>query len=161
MVHYSLNGVCYVAGSVEKKIEGVTSTYYELRPYYRKSDTIYLPIQNEALMARVRPLISPEEIDRILKNCRKESCSWVDSEPQRRELFKSMLKSGDPKELVLLTRALYNRKQELSRFGKKLRTSDIAFLKDAERLLHEEFAYVLNLSPQEVPAYIDSYLTSP
>ena len=46
----------------------------------------------------------------------------------------------------------------LTACGKKLRTSDTAFLKDAERLLNEEFAYVLEIAPAEVPAYIRAHI---
>ena len=99
-----------------------------------------------------------EDIARILADCPQEKCLWVEPEPVRRDAFKAILRSGDPMEIIRLIRTLYERKAQLTACGKKLRTSDTAFLKDAERLLHEEFAYVLDIAPAEVPAYIRQHL---
>ena len=83
---------------------------------------------------------------------------WIEPEPLRRESFKAYMWSGNPRQLLALIRTIYQRKTELAVCGKKLRSSDAAFLKDAERLLHEEFAYVLEIPVPEVPAYIESQI---
>ena len=156
MVHYGLDGVCCIQGYVEKKYDGITSRYLELRPHFRPGDSIYLPEDNEALLSRLRPLISQADIRDIMAQPLGTPCPWTEPEPLRRESFKAALWSGDPKQLLGLINTIYARKKELALCGKKLRSSDAAFLKDAERLLHEEFAYVLGISPREVPAYIDT-----
>ncbi len=158
MVYYGLNGVCCVIGTVEEKFDGTLSRYYELHPYFRKSEVIYLPENNETLLARLRPLLSREDIARILEDCPQAKCPWVEPEPVRRDAFKAILRSGDQLEIIRLIRTLYERKRQLTACGKKLRTSDTAFLKDAERLLNEEFAYVLEIPPAEVPAYIREHM---
>ena len=158
MVYYGLDGVCCVMGPVEKKYDGVTSRYLEHRPFFRKNDCIYLPEDNEALLARLRPLIGKEEIPAILAEGKALDCPWIEPEPLRRESFKAYMWSGNPRQLLALIRTIYQRKTELAVCGKKLRSSDAAFLKDAERLLHEEFAYVLEIPVPEVPAYIESQI---
>lgn len=157
MVHYGIDGVCCIMGSVEKKFDGSTDRYLELRPFYRKNDSIFLPENNEFLLTRVRPLVSREEIADILRQPVKD-VPWIEAESERKELFKLILWSGDLSWILGLIRALDRRKQQLAAYGKKLRSSDAAFLKDAERLLHEEFAYVLDIPPREVPAYIESQI---
>lgn len=158
MVHYGLDGVCCVIGSVEKKYDGITSRYLELRPHFRPGDSIYLPEENEALLNRLRPLISPADIREILARPLDAPCVWIEPEPLRRDSFKAALWSGDPRQLLQLIRTIHARKQDLALCGKKLRSSDAAFLKDAERLLYEEFAYVLGIAPQEVPSYMENAL---
>ena len=130
----------------------------ELRPYFRKNDCIYLPEENEALLSRIRPLVKKADIPSILTEGWALDCPWIEPEPLRRENFKAIMWSGDPRQLLALIRTLCERKQELALCGKKLRSSDAAFLKDAERLLHEEFAYVLEMEPREVPAYIENHI---
>ncbi|MBO4838904.1 MAG: hypothetical protein J5493_06000 [Lachnospiraceae bacterium] len=158
MVYYGLNGVCCVMGTVEKNFDGSLSRYYELHPYFRKNEVIFLPENNEALLAHLRPLISREDIDVILRDCPQTKCPWPEPEPVRRDAFKTILRSGDQLEIIRLIRTLYERKTQLTACGKKLRTSDTAFLKDAERLLNEEFAFVLEIPPAEVPAYIREHM---
>ena len=158
MVYYGLNGVCCVKGTVEKNFDGSYRRYYELHPYFRKNEIIFLPENNEDLKARLRPLISREDIAHILESCEQVRCPWVEPEPVRRESFKAILRSGNQMDIIRLIRTLYERKQELTACGKKLRTSDTGFLKDAQRLLNEEFAYVLEISPAEVPTYIRQHL---
>ena len=38
--------------------------------------------------------------------------------------------------------------------GRKMHTVDRYFMKEAEKKLHEEFAYVLNIKPDEVIPFI-------
>jgi CarD family transcriptional regulator len=44
--------------------------------------------------------------------------------------------------------------QELKEKGKKLRVSDERFLKDAEKVLYDEFAHVLDIKREEVLPFI-------
>ena len=54
-----------------------------------------------------------------------------------------------------MIKALYSRQQKLLQNGKKkLHVSDERFLKEAERMLHEEFAHVLNIQRDQVLPFI-------
>ena len=48
-------------------------------------------------------------------------------------------------ELIKLIRALYFNREEKHRSGKKFYLSDERIMKEAETILHEEFAHVLNI----------------
>ena len=61
-----------------------------------------------------------------------------------------MLKSGKCEDLIEL---ISNK-----RYLKKLNKADKEIIKEAERLLHEEFAIILNISPNEVNSYIASQI---
>ena len=73
---------------------------------------------------------------------------------ERKEAYAEILKSGDRCRIVRMIRALHLRRQELRSAGKQLRSGDDQLLRDAERLLHDEFALVLHIPQQEVPEYI-------
>ena len=53
-----------------------------------------------------------------------------------------------------MIRCIYEKKRELARQGKKLSVTDTTTLRSAEKLVEEEFAWVLDLDPEEVPAFI-------
>ena len=59
-----------------------------------------------------------------------------------------MLKSGKCEDLIEL---ISNK-----RYLKKLNKADKEIIKEAERLVSEEFAIILNISPKEVNSYISS-----
>ena len=55
-----------------------------------------------------------------------------------------------------MIRLLYLRREMLQETGKRLRTNDEQMLRDAEKLLNDEFALVLEIKEREVPEYIRS-----
>ena len=73
---------------------------------------------------------------------------------KRNNQFKMMLKSGKCEDLIKL---IFNKRYAKST-SKKLNKADKEIIKEAERLLHEEFAIILNISPNEVNSYIASQI---
>ena len=53
-----------------------------------------------------------------------------------------------------LMKTLNLRRRELVARGKKLHLSDERFYKDAEKLICNEFAFVLKMNPEDIPEYI-------
>ncbi len=157
-VHYGMDGVCQVTGIVTKKWGESNRDFYELHPCFRKHTVIYLPVDNEQLLARVRPVLSREEILSALHSSETAVSVWVEGDTARRDAFQAIIRSGDHLQLVRLIKTLYQRRLDMEEDGRKLRSADSSFLKDAERLLHEEFAFVLGIEPAEVPAFIKKEL---
>ena len=87
-----------------------------------------------------------------------EETVWIEDAAVRKEEFRRILTAGDRKELLGMIRALYRHRETLKSAGKRLRTNDEQMLRDAEKLLNDEFALVLNIKPREVPEYIRSRL---
>ena len=102
----------------------------------------------------MRRVLSAEEIDQLLGAAAQEEVAWVEDPNERKEAYAEILKSGDRCRIVRMIRALQLRRQELRSAGKQLRSGDDQLLRDAERLLHDEFALVLHIPQQEVPEYI-------
>lgn len=65
---------------------------------------------------------------------------------KRSNKFKTMLKSGKCEDLI----KLISNKKYLKYTSKKLNKVDKEIIKEAERLLSEEFTIILNISPKEV-----------
>ena len=79
---------------------------------------------------------------------------WIDDINLRKEKYNEILKKGDKVELVKLIRTLYLEKQKKKNEGKKLYVGDEKIMSEAQRLLHEEFALVLNIKVDEVLPFI-------
>ena len=84
---------------------------------------------------------------------------WIDNDRERRESFLAAVKTGKSEEWVKLIKTIYQMKQEKFRAGKKLQKSDEDIMKIAEKNLYEEFAVVLDISPDEVPSYILDHIS--
>ena len=65
-------------------------------------------------------------------------------------MYKQVLLCGSSEDLLRMTRALYLHQIELLERGRKLHAADERFLKEAEKMLFEELAYVFNITVAEV-----------
>ena len=59
-----------------------------------------------------------------------------------------------------MIKAIHFEKKDREEKGKKLHISDERFLKEAEKILYDEFQYVLHLSEKDVMSYIFSRIES-
>lgn len=153
-VLYGTEGVCRIADIERKNFGGKQMEYYVLRPVYQDSSTIFVPLQNEALLKKMRRILSAEEIVEIIRAMPSEEYLWIEDEAERRETYKGILMDGDRGALVRLIKTLYAHQKKQQAKGKKLHISDERFLKEAEKILYDEFALVLNIKRQQVLPFI-------
>ena len=159
-VTYKTQGICKISGVVKREICGKTEDYFELHPVYDESVNLFVPVENAKLTGRMQKLITREEIDGIICKMPEEEDIWIENETKRRETYRTILASGNRYDLVKLIRTLYKHKQSLEGTTRKLHVSDERFMKEAEKLLHEEFAFVLGIEPSQVVPYITKQIES-
>jgi CarD family transcriptional regulator len=151
---YGKSGICELAGTREMSVCCETRPYYVLKPVYEKGLTVYVPVGSEESETKMRRLFSPEEIYGLIAEMPHKGSRWVDNENERKEQYKTVLAAGDRTLLVRLMRTVFLRKQKLVSSKKKLHVFDELFLKDAEKMLYDEFAYVLGLERKDVLSFI-------
>ena len=151
---YGTHGICKVTDITEQRFNGKSNKYYILQPHHNPSSTIYVPTDNEKLVSRMRHTLSEEEIYELVKAMRDMECSWIENKNERNENFRSILTSGDRAEILKLIKIIYQQKLKLKEAGKKLHTSDEQFFREAEKVIYDEFALVLNLRYDEVLPFI-------
>lgn len=151
---YGSQGVCKITGTVQKDFGGCVMDYYTLKPVYSENSVIYVPMHNEALLHKMRRVLSPEEIYALIQAMPHQEVSWIEDENKRKETCRDILSRGDRMELIRAIKALYLHQQELQQKGRKLHVSDERFLKEAEKMLYDEFALVLNIREDEVLPFI-------
>ncbi len=161
IVSYGTAGICKIEDIRQEKLlkgEKKPTLYYILRPVYSPDSTIYLPVDNDALVLKMRRIITKTEIDEILEQIRNDSLAWIDDDQKRAEIFNSIISCGIKPELLLLIKCLYERKKELVNTNRKFHAADEKALATAEKIVKEEFAYVLNISTNEVKNYISGVI---
>lgn len=153
-VVYHTQGICKVSAIVEREICGKTEEYFELHPVYDESVCLFLPVKNSNITDKMRKVITKEEIDDVIKDSTAETDIWIENDNRRREKYREIIAEGDRKQLIRLIRTLYNRRKSLQGTTKKLHVADERVMKEAEKILHEEFAFVLGIEPAQVVPYI-------
>lgn len=157
-VIYKNEGVCRITEITERRFRDKNIEYYVLKPVHKDDSEIYVPKNNKELLGKMRKILSREEILEIIKTMPNEESIWIADENERKEYYREILIRGDRTELVRLIKTLYLHKQNQKKTGKKLHIADEKFLKDAEHLLYDEFAFVLNIAKDEVLPFITGEL---
>lgn len=159
-VLYGSDGVCKIQDITHKEVGGVSGDYYVLEPIYQKKSTVFVPLDNERLIGRMRCILSSDELLDLINTMSDEPLMWIEDESERKTAYRDVIARGDCTELMRLVKTLYlHREKQLER-GKKLHACDDRFLKTAEKMINDEFALVLKIEPDQVPAYISDHIES-
>lgn len=153
-VQYGKTGVCLVQEQTSIKIGRETSQYYVLAPISDGRSSVYVPCNNAELVARMRPLLTREEIDALLSSAEDERQPWIDDRNERGALYRRVTGEGDRRHLVRVICCLFRKKHERQEMGKQLSTMDENALQECMRLIDEEFSMVLDIPRSEVVNYI-------
>lgn len=148
VVVYETHGVCRIDDIREEEFRNAVRRYYVLLPIYSDKTTIYAPVDNEKLF--MRRALTRAEIDELLLDIPTATAEFPENENARKEYFRSIIKSGDPRRLAGLIKTLYIKKSEQEAAGRKFHLSDARFMNEAEKLLYEELALVLDIDPEKV-----------
>lgn len=153
-VFYGTNGVCRISAIEQHSFNSVPGEYYILRPVYDTRSTIFVPLDNPALCGRMRPVMTEETLALLLRQMTDAEPDWIEDNNLRRTVFNEILQTAEPEQVLTVVRALHSRQETLRRKKKRLHISDERIFRDAERMLHEEIAYVAGIRMDEVDGYI-------
>jgi len=145
------SGICTIVDIRKENFRGKPELYYVLQPIHERT-TIFCPVESDKL--KTRRLLTREEIDTLIETMNDAENIWIEHDPERKEKFNTILKRGEHRELICLLKTLYQKRAEKQQMGKKFHLADERAMKEAEQLLHGEFAYVLGIDEEEVSAYI-------
>ncbi len=153
---YGNHGICKVTGLQDMCMDEKISQYYVLKPVYHAAATVYISSISSRRKTEIRHILSADEIFSLLKKIPDKDHIWNNDNRKRKESYRQILADGNHSELVKMVKTLRWHKQEIKNTNKnnKLQISDEDFLKDAEKALCEEFAYVLNIEREEVIPFI-------
>lgn len=153
-VRYGAHGMCRIEDITVKNLNGKSIEYYVLRQVYNDTSIIYVPMCNQALTDQMRKALTTEEIKALIQAMPYEESAWIDDADARRERYQAILSDGDRVALVRMIKALYAHQQEQKAKGRRLHMADDRLFKEAERMLYEEFALVLQIQKEQVLPFI-------
>ncbi len=159
-VLYGGQSVCTIVEISKQKVGKEFQLYYILKPVFDNKSTVYIPCENEKLVSKMRPILTLSEVHELIETLHTQSLEWIDNDILRKEQYGSILYCGDRKKIAALIRTLYMHKENQKKLGKKFHITDEQIFDRAQKLLHEELAFVLNIKPEDVPAFITEQLLS-
>lgn len=159
-IHYGGSGVCIIQEIATMRFGRTRERYYVLKPVYQNSSLIYVPVDNEALVSKMRPVLTRQEVDALIEEMPSVETAWEDDSQQRKLSFDALLRSNRCRDLIVLIKTLQEHKVVRAKLGKSLHVSDETYLREAQRLLFDEFAGPLGLMPAQVNGYITEKLGS-
>ncbi|HWQ10829.1 MAG TPA: CarD family transcriptional regulator [Holophaga sp.] len=154
-VFYSSVGVCRISDIRAMKLGGAEEQKcYVLKLFKDPNSTIFVPTDNVELLRNMRAIMTKDEIEALIQDMPSEDTIWINNERERGTTFFEKARSCDSRELVKLVKTLYLERVNKKEKGKNLSTTDSRIMAIAEKLLYEEFAFVLNIDPKDVIPFI-------
>lgn len=143
IVIYTLYGICTIAEETERIFNGANAKYFVLVPLSDSKTRITIPAENPIILARLHTLLSKDEALAIIEEIPFLENYWIDNDNQRKREFGDIVKGGNRKEILKMMKSIYSHAQGLKNKGRKLHVSDEQSMRDGEKLILDEFAYVL------------------
>lgn len=153
-VLYSVNGVCEITDITEKTFGKTIMRYYVLKPLYNESSTLFVPVNNENLVKKMKKLMTKPELENMLSDISENETVWNDNEVQRKEEFRQIISFGNISDILVQLKSVWLHRRKQSEKGRKLHITDEVFLRDAEKIIKEEISTVIGVSQDDVIPYI-------
>ena len=153
-VLYGSQGVCRIAGKEQRRLRGGYVDYFVLRPVYDENSTVYVPCENDKLIAKMKNVLTGAQAQEMVENVVRSDPEWIADDNERKLRFQEILNSGDRMESLMLIKSLYLHRNYQEERGRHLHQNDEAILKQAEKLVYGELALALGMTPEEVLPYI-------
>ena len=157
-VVYGIHGVCTITDTEVKTVDRKKVEYFVLEPNEQPGARFYVPTHNQVALSKLRPLLTPEELEVLLSSEDTHRDCWVADENQRKQKYRELINSGDRASLISMIRSLHKHKENQLAAGRKFHLCDENFLRDAQKLLSSEFSLVLGIPQSDVGAYIEKKL---
>lgn len=151
-VMYGQSGICKITEICDRKFGRETLKYYVLRPVYGDNTVIYCPVDSDKV--RIRKLLSAEEVVALIREMPAQQGDWIENDNLRKEAQTEILRRGDHKELIALIKTLYRKRTETENSGRRFHRADAEAMAQAEKMLYQEFAQVLDIAPDGVVPFI-------
>ena len=143
IVIYTLYCICTITEETERFFNGANTKYFVLVPLSDTKTKITVPAENPITLSRIHSLLPSNEIEAIIEEIPFLETIWIDNDNQRKKEFGDIIKAGNRKEILQMMKSIYTHALGLKNKGRKLHVSDEQCMRDGEKLILDEFSYVL------------------
>lgn len=146
-------GVCTVTDIKSENFAGLgQKDFYVLCPVYDNRQIIHTPVESAKIT--LKKVLNKSEIMTLIKSVTADNSLWSDNDAERKDLFRKILKTGDRVKIIQLIITICEKQKERETKGKKLHLADERILSEAQKIIHQEFAYALKLNLNEIAPFI-------
>lgn len=153
-VVYGIHGVCEICAVENRVVDRKTVQFYVLQPVDQAASKYYVPCHNPAALAKLRPLLTKNQLVELLHSDAVRADQWISDEGKRKMLYRDLISSGNREALLSMVHTLHRHRRECLQQGRKFHLCDENFLRDAQRVLSAELSAVLEIPAHEVPAFV-------
>lgn len=146
--------ICRLTDIREETFGKVKKEYYILVPIFDTKNTIYVPKCNPDLVSKMRAPLTVSEIEQLISQVSEKEAIWFEDSKQRPLKCKEIFETGKHEEIILVIKGFMEHKKALEKQGKNLHSTDEIMLQRAKKAIYEEFAYALNIKPDDVEEYL-------
>lgn len=150
VVLYGTSGAC--------RVDSISQTeygeYYILVPLFMSRTRISVPRKNAELVAKMRPIPGRAETRARIRKALAMRMPWIEDDNTRKMEAKRIIAADDDIELIGLIQCFYIHKQKTLEAGRKFHVADENILQSAQVKLHNEYAVIFDIAPDEVPSLI-------
>lgn len=148
-VIYKGAGICRIADIRKERFGKAYREYYVLTPMYETvSSRFFVPVGSEA--EKFKPVLTAAETDPLFAEAEALDFLWIENDKLRKRGFAEIIKEADRATVIRAVAETCIRQDERRRIKGKLRASDEQFLKDAQKIVENELAFVLKVEPENV-----------
>ncbi len=155
---YSVHGVCSVVEIEIKRIDRAKISYYVLEPVDQPGARYYVPTEKPAAVAKMRPILSQEELAGLLSGYASVDALWIPDENRRKQQFRELISGGEREDILAIIRLLHRHRKQQEDIGKRLHLCDENLLRDCEKMLISEISVVLSLSAPQALQHLHKEL---
>lgn len=153
-VLYNVNGVCEITDITEKVIGSTVIKYYVLKPINNGDSTIFVPVNNEKLVGKMKRLMTQSQIDEIICEVSEQDPDWNVDDVMRKEAYKTAISLGNIRDILVLLKSIWIHSIIQSNKGRKLHIMDEVYLREAEKIIREEISTVVGVEQDDVIPYL-------
>ena len=156
IVMYGTSGACKITAEETKDYFGKKEECFVLEAVFGNRMKIYVPKQNELLMSKMREPLSKKEVEKILKNPPDAYEIYPPLDVERKQMYAEILASGDQVKILSVIKTIQNKKAEQIENKKKLHQCDEYILREARKLICDEFSLALGIERGKIEEYINN-----
>jgi len=153
-VIYGMHGVCRIMEEELRTVERKQVHYLVLEPTDQAGSRYLVPTHNAAAMAKLRKILTPEEMESLICSDAVRCGEWIRDENQRKQHYRALSSGGDRTSLLQAVYLLYRHKEAQLACGRKIHLCDENFLRDAEKMICGELCVVLGMTSEEARIYL-------
>ncbi len=157
-VIYRQIGICQIVDIRKENFDSsIEKTYYVLKSMSDKT-IIYVPVDSQEIELFMRDILTVDKIQSIIDKAETSQNEWVENSKLRANYFEQLLQNGNRSEILWIVKVLSLHKIDVEKSNRKFYVSDERILAKAERLIIDEFAYILGMEKCQVIPYIMSHI---